>query len=406
MVDPLTGGDALVEITRDPRAPYARSPPCRGSCSTRIRSASAASAAARAARAGAAATHAYRPGSGWPGAWRMRGSSVWSLRRPSCKAFRGPGEDVSDAAWLAQLGAYGLVRASFVPPEPIRRLRDLTRTRTMFIRQRASEIQRVEKLLEDTGIKLSSVATDLTGVSSRAMLGALIEGERDPAVLANLAVYSLRTKIPALIEALNGRFNDHHAFLTQMHLDIIDGHTRAIAALDTRIGEVLGPSAAARDLLVSIPGISERVAEIIIAETGADMTVFPSAGHLASWAGTAPGNNESAGRVKSSKTRPGNPYLKGALGIVAWAMSRSSKTYFGAKYRRLAARRGPMKALVAVEHAILIAVWNMLTTGELYKDPGPDYFAKLQPAKTRARAINQLQALGYTVTLEPAPQPA
>lgn len=276
----------------------------------------------------------------------------------------------------------------------------------MFIRQRASEIQRVEKLLEDTGIKLSSVATDLTGVSSRAMLGALIDGERDPAVLADLAVYSLRTKIPALTQALNGRFNDHHAFLTKMHLDIIDGHTRAIADLDIRIGEVLGPSAAARDLLVSIPGISERVAEIIIAETGADMTVFPSAGHLASWAGTAPGNNESAGRVKSTKTRPGNPYLKGALGIVALAMSRSNKTYFGAKYRRLAARRGPMKALVAVEHAILIAVWNMLTTGELYKDPGPDYFAKLQPAKTRTRAINQLQALGYTVTLEPAHQSA
>ena len=334
------------------------------------------------------------------------GLNVLLANAQQVKNMPGRKTDVSDAAWLAQLGAYGLVRASFVPPEPVRRLRDLTRTRTMFIRQRASEIQRVEKLLEDTGIKLSSVATDLTGVSSRAMLQALIEGERDPAELANLAVYGLRAKIPALTEALNGRFNDHHAFLTQMHLNIIDGQTRAIADLSTRISEVLAPFAAVRDLLVSIPGVSARVAEIIIAETGADMTVFPTAGHLSSWAGTAPGNNESAGRVRSTKTRPGDPYLKGALGIAALALSRSKTTYFGAKYRRLAARRGPMKALVAVEHAILIAVWNMLSSGELYNDPGPDYFSRLQPAKTRARAINQLEALGYTVILQAADRPA
>ncbi|MET3721060.1 IS110 family transposase [Arthrobacter sp. UYEF21] len=334
------------------------------------------------------------------------GLNVLLANAQQVKNMPGRKTDVSDAAWLAQPGAYGLVRASFVPPEPIRRLRDLTRTRTMFIRQRATEIQRGEKLRKDTGIKPNSAATDLTGVSSRTMPGALIEGERDPAVLANMAVYSLRAKIPALTETLNGRFNDHHAFLTKMHLNITDGHTRTIADLSTRTGEVLGPFAAATDLLVSIPGISEHVAEIIIAETGADMTVFPTAGHLRSWAGTAPGNNESAGRIKNSKTRPGDPNLKAALGTVALAISRSKKTYFGAKYRRPAARRGPMKALVAVEHAILIAVWNMLTTGENYNDPGPDFFARLQPAKTRARAINQLQALGHTVTPELAQQPA
>ena len=317
------------------------------------------------------------------------------------KNLPGRKSDVSDAAWLAQLGAHGLVRGSFVPPEPIRQLRDLTRTRTTITRERSREIQRLEKLLEDTGIKLAAVASDLVGVSGRAMLEALVAGERDPAVLAEMAKRRMRSKIPELTEALTGRFGDHHAFLVQLHLDLIDQHTRAIDELTTRIEVVLTPFRGARDLMVTIPGISTAVADVIIAETGADMSQFPTAGHLASWAGTCPGSNESAGRVKSTRTRPGNPYLKGALGVAALSASRSKDTYFSAKYRRIASRRGPMKAIVALEHAMLIAIWNMLQTGALYTDPGGDFYARRNPDQAKHRAVDQLRRMGYAVTLEP-----
>lgn len=320
------------------------------------------------------------------------------------KNLPGRKTDVSDAAWLAQLGAHGLVRASFVPPEPIRQLRDLTRTRTAVVRERAREIQRLEKLLEDAGIKLSSVATDISGVSGRAMLDALIDGERDPAVLADLAKRGLRSKIPALTEALNGRFTEHHAFLAKLHCNLIDQHTRAIADLTARIDTMIEPFRGARDLLVTIPGVSTTVAEVILAETGGDMSQFPSAGHLASWAGTTPGHHESAGRVKSTHTRPGNPYLKGALGIAAMAAARSRDSYLGAKYRRIAARRGPIKALVAVEHAVLIAVWNMLSTGAFYNDPGGDFYTRRNLERAKNRAVKELSKMGYSVTLEPLAQ--
>ncbi|MDQ3326634.1 MAG: IS110 family transposase [Actinomycetota bacterium] len=317
------------------------------------------------------------------------------------KNLPGRKTDVSDAAWLAQLGAHGLVRGSFVPPEPIRQLRDLTRTRTAITRERTREIQRLEKLLEDAGIKLSSVATDITGVSGRLMLAALIDGRRDPAELAELAKRRLRSKIPALTEALTGRFNAHHAFLARLHLDRIDQHTEAIEAVTARIEVVIEPFRAFRALIITIPGISTAVADVITAETGADMSRFPTAGHLASWAGTCPGSNESAGRVKSTKTRPGNPYLKGALGIAAMSAARSKNTYLGVKYRRLAARRGPSKAIVAVEHSILIAIWNIATTGALYDDPGTDFYTRLNPDRAKRRALDQLRTMGYDVTLSP-----
>jgi transposase len=311
--------------------------------------------------------------------------------------------DVSDAAWLADLGAHGLLRASLVPPPPIRRLRDLTRARTDLNRDRVRQIHRLEKILQDAGIKLSSVATDIMGQSSRAMLEALIEGKTDPAELADLAKRRLRSKIPALTEALTGRFTAHHGYLIRMHLNLIDSYTTALRDLDTKIIDALSPSlAAARDRLCSIPGWSTTVAEVFLAETGGDMTAFPTAGHLASWAGVCPGANESAGRVKSTKTREGNRNLKGALGIAALSATRSRDTYFAAKYRRICAHRGPMKALVAVERAMVVAAHGMLTNGDFYRDPGANYFTARRPGSIKANAIRQLQALGYAVTLEPA----
>lgn len=317
------------------------------------------------------------------------------------KNLPGRKTDVSDAAWLAQLGAHGLVRPSFVPPEPIRELRDLTRARTTATRERGRVVQRLEKLLEDTGIKLSAVASDIMGVSGRAMLEALIAGEHDPHTLADLAKRKLRNKIPELTEALTGRFREHHAFLTRLHLDHYDQLTRAIGQMDERIEEAMAPFRPALDLLDTIPGISQATAEVIIAETGGDMSRFASAKHLASWAGVCPGHHESAGRTKNTRVRPGNPYLKGALGIAAFAATRTKDTYLAARYKRLTARRGPLRALVAVEHSIITAIWHMLTGNVIYQELGGDYFTQRDPERATRRAITQLNQLGYTVTLNP-----
>ncbi len=329
----------------------------------------------------------------------LHGVEVMLVNARHVKNLPGRKSDVSDATWLAQLGAHGLVRASFVPPEPIRVLRDLTRARTAITRERGREVQRLEKLLEDAGIKLSAVASDITGVSGRLMLAALIDGQRDPAVLADLAKRRLRSKIPALTEALTGRFNEHHAFLARVHLDLIDQHTGAIEEITSRIEVVIEPFQGFRDLMSTIPGISTLTADVIIAETGADMTRFPTPGHLASWAGTTPGSNESAGRVKSTKTRPGNPYLQGALGAAAMSIAKSPNTYLGARYRRIASRRGPMKANVAIQHKMLTIIWHMATTGTLYEDPGADYLSRLHPERAKNRALHQLEAMGYKVGL-------
>jgi transposase len=217
----------------------------------------------------------------------------------------------------------------------------LTRTRSSITRERSREVQRLEKLLEDAGIKLSSVATDIVGVSGRAMIEALIAGDRDAARMAELAQKRLRNKIPQLTEAMVGRFNEHHAFLARVHLDLIDQHSAVIEQLTERIEAMMEPFRGFHDLICTIPGISTRTADVVVAETGGDTSCFPTAKHLASWAGTTPGNNESAGRVKSTRTRPGNSHLQGALGASAMSIARTPGTYLNAKYRRVAARRGP-----------------------------------------------------------------
>jgi transposase len=327
---------------------------------------------------------------------------VMLVNAKAARNIPGRKTDVSDAAWLAQLAAHGLLRASFVPPEPIRDLRDLTRARTIATRDRTREIQRLEKFLEGSGIKLSSVVSDLTGVSSRAMLEALIHGERDPEVLAGLAKGTLRSRIPALVDALTGRFKEHHAFMARLYLDQIDAQTSIIDALTGRIEEAMAPFRAAREFLATIPGVSLKVADVIIAETGADMTVFETPGRLASWTGVCPGSNESAGRIKSAHILPGNKYLKAALGTAALSASRSKNTYLAAKYQRVRFRRGAMIAIVALEHSILNAAWHLLADGECYDDPGADYFTRLDPVKARTNAVNKLISLGYNVTLSPA----
>jgi transposase len=318
------------------------------------------------------------------------------------KGLPGRKTDVADAAWLCQLGECGLLKASFVPPEPIRHLRDLTRYRTSLTAERTREVQRLEKELEDAGIKLSSVATDIMGVSGRAMLTALIEGERDVHALAGMARARMRPKIPALVEALTGNFGEHHAFLCRLHLDRIDHLTAAIGELSTRIEEEVSPFARQLELLQTIPGVGRGVAEAIIAETGGDMTRFATAGHLASWAGVCPGHHESAGTHNSGSRRHGNRWLGAALGTAAMAASRTREaTYLGARYRRLMPRLGKKRALVALEHSILTAVWHMLTHDSAYADLGGDYYAKHDPERAMRRITRQANTLGFTVGFDP-----
>ncbi len=318
------------------------------------------------------------------------------------KQVPGRKTDVSDAAWLCQLAEAGLLRASFVPPKPIRALRNLTRYRKTQIQERAREANRLHKALEDTGIKLDCVATDLLGKSGRAMLDALVAGTTDPEVLADLARGRLRAKLPALREALEGRFDHLHAVWIGAILNHLDFLDEQIAQLTEAIGEQIAPFEAAVELLCSIPGVQRRSAEAIIAEIGVDMSVFPSAKELASWARQCPGNDQSAGKRRSGKTRKGSKWLDWALEEAALSATRSKGTYLAAQYARLRPRRGHKKALGAVKHSIVCAAWHMLSTGELYRDLGGDYFQRRDPDKTTKRLITQLERLGHTVTLQEA----
>ena len=316
------------------------------------------------------------------------------------KQVPGRKTDVLDAQWLCRLLEAGLLKPSLVPPKPIRTLRNLTRYRKSNIRDRQREANRLHKMLEDTGIKLDCVATDLLGKSGRAMLDALVSGTTDPQLLAELARGQLRKKLPALREALEGRFDSEHALVvgqTLAHIDFLD---ESIDRLSAAIEEQIAPFAAAVELLCTIPGVQRRAAEVIIAETGGDMTAFATAGHLASWAGVCPGNDESAGKRRSGRTRKGSKWLRGTLIEAARAAARTRDTYLTAQYQRVRARRGANRASLAVAHSLLTAVWHMLQTGETYTDPGGDYFARRDPDRTRKRLVGQLERLGYTVTLE------
>jgi len=318
------------------------------------------------------------------------------------KQVPGRKTDVSDSAWLCQLAEAGLLRASFVPPKPIRALRNLTRYRKTQIQERAREANRLHKALEDTGIKLDCVATNILGKSGRAMLDALVCGTTDPEVLADLAKGKLRAKLPALREALEGRFDHLHAVWIGAILNHIDFLDEQIAGLTEAIGEQIAPFEQAVELLCTIPGVQRRTAEVIVAEIGVDMSVFPTAKHLASWAGLCPGNDKSAGKRRSGKTRNGSKWLDWALEEAALAAVRTKDVYLAAQYQRLRPRRGHKKALGAVKHSILVASWHMLTTGELYNDLGGDYFQRRDPERITKRLVAQLEALGHDVTLEAA----
>jgi transposase len=342
----------------------------------------------------------------WRGAFYLLEDqlNVILVNAAHAKGLPGRKTDVSDAAWLCQMGECGLLKASFVPPEPIRHLRDLTRYRSTLATERTREAQRLEKELEDAGIKLSTVATDILGRSGRAMLAALIDGERDVHVLAEMAKARMRPKIPQLVEALTGNFGEHHAFLCRLHLERIDQLSAAILELSARIEEEMRPFTRQLERLQTLTGVGQTTAEVVIAETGGDMSRFRTAGNLASWAGMCPGHYESAGKHKSGKTRHGNRWLGAALGTAAMAASRTKdKTYLGARYHRLAPRLGKKKALVALQHSMLTAVWHMLTDDVDYHDLGGDYFAQRDPGNAMRRIIRQANALGFTVRFDPIP---
>jgi transposase len=315
------------------------------------------------------------------------------------KQVPGRKTDVSDAAWLCRLAEAGLLKASFVPPKPIRQLRNLTRYRKTQIQERAREVNRLHKALEDAGIKLDCVAADVMGKSGRDMLDALVAGETDPDVLAQLARRQMRKKIPALREALAGHFDEHHRLwigAILAHIDFLDAH---IERLSDAIEEQLRPFAPAVELLCTVVGIQRRGAECILAEIGADMTRFPNARHLASWAGQCPGNDQSAGKRRSGKTRDGSRWLDFALEEAAMAAIRVKANYPAAQYQRLKPRRGHKRALGAVKHTLLSAIWHMLSTGETYRDLGADYFTQRDPERQIKRLVKQLERLGHTVTL-------
>ena len=319
------------------------------------------------------------------------------------RAVPGRKTDVKDSEWLADLLRHGLLQPSFIPPAPIRELRELTRYRKGLVQQRAHEANRLQKILESANLKLAAVATDVLGRSGRLMLEALLGGESDPAVLAELARGRMRSKLPQLRQALEGRLLAHHRLLLQQLLAHIDFLEQSLAIVQAEIERCLAPFGQAVALAQTLPGIAETAATAIIAELGTDMSRFASDKHLASWAGVCPGNKQSGGKRLSGATTHGNPYLRAVLGEVAWAISHTKDNYLSAQFHRIARRRGKQKAVMAVAHSVLVILYHMLKDNRPYSDLGADYFDQLDRTRIERHHVRRLEELGYTVTLTPAP---
>ncbi len=325
--------------------------------------------------------------------------TVWVVNAAHIKAVPGHKTDVHDAEWIADLLQHGLLRPSFIPDRFQRQLRDLTRSRTIVVDERSAVVNRVQQVLEDANLKLAGVATDIMGVSGRAMLAAIVAGATDSATLANLAKGKLRSKREQLERALSGRVGAHHRLLLSMHLAHIDFLDELVAQLNAEITERLKPFEDELNRLDGIPGVGRSTAEVLLAEIGPDMTRFPTAGHLASWAGMCPGNYESAGKRKKGKTRKGSKFLRRALTEAARAAARKRGCYPATQYRRLVAHRGPAKAAVAVGHTLLVTAYYLLLRHDTYRDLDPSRLDERLRRRTRQRALAQLQALGFEVTL-------
>ena len=332
-----------------------------------------------------------------------QGMELMVVNARHVKAVPGRKTDVKDAEWLADLLRHGLLKASFIPNREQRELRELVRYRRTVIEQRAHVVQRIQKLLEGANIKLGDVTSDVMGVSGRAMLTALAAADQDPQTLAGMAKTALRRKIPELERALTGSFGPHQRFMLRSQFQLLEALEAQIASLDDEVAQRMRPLQAALDHLDEIPGIGVRAAQQIIAEVGTDMTRFPTSAHFASWARICPGNNESAGKRRNSSIGGGNRWLRNALLEAAWTVSHSRRqTFFTARHRRIAARRGNKRAAIASAHSLLVAIYHMLRDGTVFQDLGPMHFEKLNREAVTRRSLRRLEQLGYRVTLEEA----
>ena len=356
--------------------------------------------------AGHGCTHVAMESTGvyWKPVWHVLegGFSLILAHAAHIRNVPGRKSDVNDAMWIADLLAHGLIRGSFVPPTPVQELRDLTRTRKQLVREIARHTQRLQKTLEDANIKVTGVISDILGQSGRALLQALIAGETDPERLVQLTTGRLKAPRAALVEALRGRVRPHHRFLLKLHFDQIDALQDAVREVEARIGESSEPYRAAVELLDTIPGVNRIAAHVILGEIGVDMARFPTAAHLISWAGLCPRNDESAGKRRSTRVRKGAPWLKTTLVQAAWAAVRAKGTYLRAQFLRIKARRGPMKAILAVAASMLTAAYHMLRTGAVYEDLTERYFDTRDRLKLVHRLVRRLSDLGVQVELKGA----